>query len=157
MGTATLPEETAEEVFRQALGFKRRSTAISENLYEICCSEQEFHLILCLVVRVMEEAKAWRQREEKQPKKGEFKKINPRTFGELAEQFGLDETMLNKNYSEAINYHRLRKPKSPKRKTDEIEATDEEMSKSLSPKTPPEEEQEDEQPSTSAVEIVYSK
>ena len=46
--------------------------------------ETEFHLILCLGVRVLEEAKAWRLRKELQPKKGEFKDINPRTFTELA-------------------------------------------------------------------------
>ena len=45
-----LPQETAEEVFKQFLGFKRRSTAISEELYEQCIDETEFHLILCLGV-----------------------------------------------------------------------------------------------------------
>ena len=70
-----LPQETTEEVFRQALGFKRGSTAISEDLYEQCHDESEFHLILSLGVRVLEEAMAWRLRKELQPKKGEFKDI----------------------------------------------------------------------------------
>ena len=45
-----LPQKTEEEVFTQTLGFKRRSTAISKNLYEQCHSETKFHLILCLGV-----------------------------------------------------------------------------------------------------------
>ena len=45
-----LPQETAEEVFKQALEFKRRSTVVSEELYDQCTSETEFHLILCLGV-----------------------------------------------------------------------------------------------------------
>ena len=88
----------------------------------------------------MEEAKAWRLREEKQTKKGEFKSINPRTFGELAEQFGLAETTVNRNYNEAISYHKLRKPKLPKRKPDEKKEgtdveTEGEMSKTSTPRT----------------------
>ena len=134
-----LPQETAVEVFKQALGFKRRSTAISDELYEQCHNEAEVHLILCLGVRVLEEAKAWRLREKLQPKKGEFKDINPRTFMELAKQFNLAPTTVNRNYDEAISYHKLRKPKSPKRKPDEKQ-TDQvkeavEISKTPSAKT----------------------
>ena len=88
-----LPQETAEEVFKQALGFKRRSTAISEELYDQCHNEAEFHLIFCLGVR---EAKA---------------------FTELAKQFNL--ATVNRNYNKAISYHKLRKPKSPNRKPEE--------------------------------------
>ena len=46
----------------------------------------------------------------------EFKDINPRTFKELARQFNLAPTTMNRNYNEAIKYHKLRKPKSPTRK-----------------------------------------
>ena len=153
-----LPQETAEEVFKQALGFKRRSTAISEELYEQCHNEAEFHLILCLRVRVLEEAKAWRLREELQPKKGEFKNINPRTFTELAKQFNLAPTTVNRNYNEAISYHKLRKPKSPKRKPD-AKQTDQgkevvETSKTPSSKTSSEDGSEREHSSDQDMEIV---
>ena len=116
LGKGGLPQETAEELFTQALGFKRRSPAISEELYEQCSGDTEFHLILCLGVRVLEEAKSWRLREELKSKKGEFKDINPRTFKELAKQFNLALTTINRNYNKAIKYHRLRKLKSPTRK-----------------------------------------
>ena len=62
-------------------------------------------MILCVGVRVLEEAKTWRLREELQPMKGEFKDINLRTFMELAKQFNLAPTTLNRNYNEAISYH----------------------------------------------------
>ena len=96
-----LPQETAEKVFKQALGFKRRSTAISEDLYDRCNSETAFHLILCLGVRVLEEANAWRLRKELKPKKGEFKDLNLRTFKDVACQFNLAPTTVNRNYNEA--------------------------------------------------------
>ena len=73
-----IPQEAAEEVFKQALGVKTKSTAISEELYDNCADETEFYLIMCLGVRVLDEAKAWRLRRKLKPKKGEFKDLNPR-------------------------------------------------------------------------------
>ena len=116
LGKGGLPQETAEEIFQQVLGFKRRSTTVSEKLYDQCNNESEFHLILCLGVTVLKEAKAWRLREELQPKKGEFKDLNLRTFKELKQQFKLATTTVNRNYNEAISYHKLKKPKSTARK-----------------------------------------
>ena len=62
-------------------------------------------------VRVLDEARAWRLRKKLKPKKGEFKELNPRTFKNLANQFGLAPTTVNRNYNEAIRYHKLRKRK----------------------------------------------
>ena len=45
LGRGEIPQEAAEEVLKQALGVKRKSTAISEELYENCADETEFHLI----------------------------------------------------------------------------------------------------------------
>ena len=59
----------------------------------------------------MDEARAWRLRKKLKPKKGEFKELNPRTFKTLALQFGLAPTTVNRNYNEAIRYHKLRKRK----------------------------------------------
>ena len=50
LGRWGIPQEVAEEVFKQALGSKRRSTAISEELYDNCSGEGEFHLVLCMGV-----------------------------------------------------------------------------------------------------------
>ena len=50
LGRGGIPQEVAEEVFKQALGSKRRSTAISEGLYDNCSGEGEFHLVLCMGV-----------------------------------------------------------------------------------------------------------
>ena len=118
LGRGGIPQEAAEEVFKQALGVKRKSTAISEELYENCADDTEFHLIMCMGVRVLYETRAWRLRKKLKPKKGEFKELNPRTFKDLALQFGLAPTTVNRNYNEAIQYHQLRKCKKSK-KTDE--------------------------------------
>ena len=118
LGRGGIPQEGAEEVFKQALGVKRKSTAISEELYENCADETEFHLIMCMGVRVLDEARAWRLRKKLKPKKGEFKDLNPRTFRDLLIQFGLAPTTVNQNYNEAMKYHKLRKCKKSK-KTDE--------------------------------------
>ena len=117
LGRGVIPQEAAEEVFKQALGVKRKSTAISEELYDNCADETEFHLIMCMGVRVLDEARAWRFRKKLKPKKGKFKDLNPRTFRDLSIQFGLAPTTVNKNYNEAIKYHKLRKCKKSK-KTD---------------------------------------
>ena len=106
-----LPQEAEEEVFKQASRVKRKSTAISEELYENCADENEFHLIMCMGVRVLDEARAWRLRKKLKPKKGKFKELNPRTFKDLSIQFRLTPTMVNCNYNEAIKYHKLRKCK----------------------------------------------
>ena len=50
LGRGGIPQQAAEEVFKQALGSKRRFTAISEELYENCSGETEFHLVLCMGV-----------------------------------------------------------------------------------------------------------
>ena len=50
LGRGGIPQEAAEEVFKQALCVKRKSTAISEELYENCADETEFHLIMCMGV-----------------------------------------------------------------------------------------------------------
>ena len=47
LGRGGIPQEAAEEVFKQALGGKRKSTAISEELYDNCADKNEFHLIMC--------------------------------------------------------------------------------------------------------------
>ena len=47
LGRGGIPQEAAEEVFKQALGVKRKSTAISEELYDNCADETEFHLVMC--------------------------------------------------------------------------------------------------------------
>ena len=62
LGRGGIPQEAAEEVFKQALGGKRKSTAISEELYDNCADKNEFHLIMCCGVRVLDEARAWRMR-----------------------------------------------------------------------------------------------
>ena len=100
LGKGGIPQEAAEEVFKQALGGKRKSTAISEELYDNCIDETEFHMIMCCGVRVMDEARAWRMRQKLKPKKGEFKDLNPRSFKDLAVQFGLAPTTINRNYNE---------------------------------------------------------
>ena len=87
LGRGGLPQEAAEDVFKQALGPKKKSTKISEELYENCIDDNEFHLIMCMGVRVLDEARAWRLRKKLKPKKGEFKELNPRTFKNLADQF----------------------------------------------------------------------
>ena len=83
LGREGIPQEAAE-VFKQALGVKRKATTISEELYENCADETEFHLIMCMGVRVLDEARAWRLRKKLKPKKGEFKDLNPRTFRDLS-------------------------------------------------------------------------
>ena len=118
LGRGGIPQEAVEEVFKQALGVKRKSTAISEELYDNCADETEFHLIMCMGVRVLDEARAWRLRKKLKPKKGEFKDLNPRSFKDLSIQFGLVPTTVNRNYNEAMKYHKLRKCKKSK-KTDE--------------------------------------
>ena len=104
-------------MFKQALGVKRKFTPISEELYENCADETEFHLIMCMGVQVLDEARAWRLRKKLKPKKGKFKDLNPRTFRDLSIQFGLAPTTVNRNYNEAMKYHKLRKCKKSK-KTD---------------------------------------
>ena len=54
LGRGGLPQEAAEDVFKQALGAKRKSTAISKELYENCTDENEFHMIMCMGVRVLD-------------------------------------------------------------------------------------------------------
>ena len=51
------------------------------------------------------------------PKKGELKDLNPRTFKDISIQFGLAPTTVNRNYNEAMKYHKLRRCKKSK-KTD---------------------------------------
>ena len=118
LGRGGIPQEATEEVFKQALGGKRKSTAISEELYDNCMDDTEFHMIMCCGARVMDEARAWRMRQKLKPKKGEFKDLNPRSFKDLAVQFGLAPTTINRNYNEAVRYHQLRKLKKSK-KSDE--------------------------------------
>ena len=118
LGKGGMPQEAAEDVFKQALGVKRKSTAISEELYENCDNDNEYHMIMCMGVRVLDEARAWRLRKKLKPKKGEFKDLNPRTFKDLSYQFGLATTTVNRNYNEAMKYHKLRRRKRSK-KTDE--------------------------------------
>ena len=77
-------------------------------------------------VRVLDEAKAWRLRKKLKPKKGEFKELNPRTFKDLAHQFNLAPTTVNRNYNEAIKYHKLRKLKRSN-KTDKSAEPEEEI------------------------------
>ena len=127
LGRGRIPQEAAEEIFKQALGCKRRSTAVSEELYDNCSGENEFHLILCMGVQVLDEARAWRLRKKLKPKKGKFKELNPRTFKDLAHQFNLAPTTVNRNYNEAIKYHRLRKLKKSKKTGESTEQEEEEM------------------------------
>ena len=128
LGRGGIPQEAAEEVFKQALGVKRKSTPISEELYENCMDETEFHLIMCMGVRVLDEARAWRLRKKLKPKKGEFKDLNPRTFRDLSIQFGLVPTRVNRNYNEAMKYRKLRKHKKSKKtdKSTDLEKDEEE-------------------------------
>ena len=84
---------------------------------------------MCLGVRVLDEARAWRMRIKLKPKKGEFKDLNPRSFKDLSIQFGLAPTMVNRNYNEAVRYHKLRKCKKSKKtdgSTDSDDSDDEE-------------------------------
>ena len=76
--------------------------------------------------RVLDEARAWRLRKKLKPKKGEFKELNPRIFKDLSIQFGLAPTTVNRNYNEAIKYHKLKKCKRSK-KTDKSADEEEEM------------------------------
>ena len=126
LGKGGISQEAAEDVFKQALGVKRKSTAISEELYENCADETEFHLIMCMGVRVLDEARAWRLRKKLKPRKGEFKELNPRTFRDLSIQFGLAPTTVNRNYNEAIKYHKLRKLKKSKKTDKGTEPAEEE-------------------------------
>ena len=48
-------------------------------------------------------------------KKGEFKDLNPRTFKDLSIQFSLAPTTVNRNYNEAMKYHKLRRCKKSKK------------------------------------------
>ena len=92
--------------------------------------ETEFHLIMCMGVRVLDEARAWRLRKKLKPKKGEFKDLNPRTFKDLLIQFGLAPTTVNQNYNEAMKYHKLRRRKKSK-KTDESTDPEEDEEKDV--------------------------
>ena len=73
---------------------------------------------MCCGAGVLDEARAWRMRQKLKPKKGEFKDLKPRLFKDLAVQFGLAPTTINRNYNEAVSYHQLRKRKKSK-KSDE--------------------------------------
>ena len=66
-------------------------------------------------------------RKKLKPKKGEFKELNPRTFKDLAHQFNLAPTTVNRNYNEAIKYHRLRKLKKSQKTGESTEQEEEEM------------------------------
>ena len=55
---------------------------------------------------------------ETEAKEGRIKDLNPRTFMDLSIQFGFAPTTVNRNYNEAMKYHKLRKCKKSK-KTDE--------------------------------------
>ena len=83
----------------------------------------------------MEQAKAWRLRKDLKPEKGEFKELNPKTFKELAQQFNLAPTTVNRNYNEAIKYHKLRKLKTPRKSGKKMDQEDEmvEMRQTLTP------------------------
>ena len=124
LGRGGIAQEAAEEVFKQALGVKRKSIAISEELYDNCADKTEFHLVMCLGVRVLDEARAWRMRKKLKPKKGEFKDLNPRSFKDLAIQFGLAPTTVNRNYNEAVRYHKLRKCKKSKKTDGSTDSSD---------------------------------
>ena len=73
---------------------------------------------MCMEVWVLDEARAWRLRKKLKPKKGELKDHNLRSFKDLSIQFGLAPSMVNRNYNEAMKYHKLPKGKKSK-KTDE--------------------------------------
>ena len=77
-------------------------------------------------VRVLDEARAWRLRKKLKPKKGEFKELNPRTFKDLAHQFNWAPITVNRNYNEAIKYHKLRILKKAKKTGQSAEQEEEE-------------------------------
>ena len=79
----------------------------------------------------MDEAKAWRLRKKFKPKKGEFKELNPGTFKDLAHQFNLAPTTVNRNYNEAMKYHKLRKLKKSKKTGESAEQEEEEMAEMI--------------------------
>ena len=79
-----------------------------------------------MAVLVLDEARAWRLRKKLKPKKGEFKNLNPRTFRDLSIQFGLTPTTVNRNYNEAMKYHKLRKCKKCKKTDKSAEPKDDE-------------------------------
>ena len=83
---------------------------------------------MCMGVQVLDETRAWRLRKKLKPKKGEFKDLNPRSFKDLSIQFGLAPTMVNRNYNEALKYHKLSKCKKSKKtdKSADPEGDDEE-------------------------------
>ena len=70
----------------------------------------------------MDEARAWRMRQKLKPKKGEFKDLNPRSFKDLAVQFGLAPTTINRNYNEAVRNHQLRKLKKSKKSDESVDS-----------------------------------
>ena len=73
----------------------------------------------------MEEAKAWRLRNE----------LNPRTFKELAHEFNLAPMTMNRHYNEAIKYHKLRKLKTSRKSGKKVDQEEElvETSGTLTP------------------------
>ena len=105
----TLSAEACEEVYMQAVSSDKRSTPVSEKLFDECASTAEFHLILALGYRAFKEAAAARDVEG-----GKAPRPVP-SFHRLAEDFQVATGTLSRQYNEATRYASLRK--SPRKST----------------------------------------
>ena len=105
----SLTAEACEEVYMHAISSDKRSTPVSEKLFDECASTAEFHLILALGYRAFKEAAAARDAEG-----GKAPRPVP-SFSKLAEEFQVATGTLSRQYNEATRYASLRK--SPRKST----------------------------------------
>ena len=105
----SLTAEACQEIYTQAISSDKRSTPVSEKLFDECASTAEFHLILALGYRAFKEAAAARDAEG-----GKAPRPVP-SFSRLAEEFQVATGTLSRQYNEATRYASLRK--SPRKST----------------------------------------
>ena len=133
-----LPLEEAKEIFKSGVEGNRKSTRISEWLFDECKNVSEFHLILALGFRVKEQAKAQRAvLADKVPR--------PVTYREIAEIFEVIPNTLMNNLNLAVDFHNRRLTRSDKRRS-EIDKGLLEESLPRASKTPRKESEEEQPP-----------
>ena len=133
-----LPLEEAKEIFKSGVEGNRKSTRISEWLFDECKNVNEFHLILALGFRVKEQAKAQRAvLADKVPR--------PITYREIAEIFEVIPNTLMNNLNLAVDFHNRRLTRSDKRRS-EIDKGLLEESLPRASKTPRKESEEEQSP-----------
>ena len=97
--------------FKSCIEGNKKSTRISERLFEECRSISEFHLILALGYRVKEQAKAQRAvQADKVPR--------PETYKKIAEMFEVKPNTLMNSLNLAVDFHNRRMTRSDKRRSE---------------------------------------